>query len=186
MNLASVRKHLRHYSIYQRRASTIHHAFASAIAPGDTFDPDRLGEALELLSQDDPMNLRCVYCDRQAETWDHLYALVQDTRFSGYGHTLGNLVPACRSCNSKKGNKPWREWIESSGASDRRISAIALYAFKYGALTLSEEDVRELAPEQFRRLHRLKDEILERMREADVVAAEIRERVTDSRRPRGA
>ncbi len=175
MNLRSVRKHLRTYSIRQRRASTIHHAFASAVAPADAFDLERFAEALSSLGQSDMDELRCVYCDGSAETWDHLHALVRDTHFSGYGHTLGNLVPACSPCNARKGNKDWREWMESEGRSARRISAIDRHAAAYGALTLSEEEMREIAPDAFRRLDRLKDEILEMMREADDAAADIRE-----------
>ncbi len=93
-------------------------------------------------------------------------------------------MPSCRSCNSQKGNRHWKEWLESSGAAGRRISAIAQYVETYGALTMSEGEIRRLAPEPFRRLDRMKDEILERMREADDVAAEIRERVAGLRRLR--
>ena len=35
-------------------------------------------------------DLMCTYCGTQAETWDHLEALVRDKTWSGYGHTLGN------------------------------------------------------------------------------------------------
>lgn len=44
---------------------------------------------------------RCVYCGKRAKghlTQDHITPLSQ-----GGNHTLSNIVPACRSCNSKKG-----------------------------------------------------------------------------------
>lgn len=43
----------------------------------------------------------CVYCEKkEADTFDHLIPL------SRGGHTLyDNLVPACRSCNSRKGDR---------------------------------------------------------------------------------
>ena len=44
---------------------------------------------------------RCAYCGKRAKghlTQDHLTPLSQ-----GGNHTLSNIVPACRSCNSKKG-----------------------------------------------------------------------------------
>ncbi len=46
---------------------------------------------------------RCVYCDRQMQhlTQDHLTPLM-----SQGSHTLHNIVPACRSCNSRKGDGP--------------------------------------------------------------------------------
>ncbi len=46
MNLNSIRTHLRSYSIYDRRRTTVHHAFASAIAPASEFDEMRLREAM--------------------------------------------------------------------------------------------------------------------------------------------
>ena len=44
---------------------------------------------------------RCAYCDRRAKghlTQDHLTPLSD-----GGSHTLSNILPACASCNSKKG-----------------------------------------------------------------------------------
>lgn len=42
----------------------------------------------------------CVYCGRKMQrlTQDHVIALSK-----GGSHTLNNIVPACKSCNSKKG-----------------------------------------------------------------------------------
>lgn len=47
---------------------------------------------------------RCVYCGRRAKghlTQDHITPLSE-----GGSHTLSNIVPACRSCNSKKHTGP--------------------------------------------------------------------------------
>ena len=43
----------------------------------------------------------CAYCDQPATTWDHIIPVSKggDTR-------LGNIVPACKSCNSKKKDRP--------------------------------------------------------------------------------
>jgi 5-methylcytosine-specific restriction endonuclease McrA len=43
---------------------------------------------------------RCVYCDRKMQrlTQDHIVPLSK-----GGAHTARNIVPACRSCNAKKG-----------------------------------------------------------------------------------
>ncbi len=43
----------------------------------------------------------CVYCFDQATTLDHVIPIV-----SGGAHSKDNLVPCCKSCNSKKGTKP--------------------------------------------------------------------------------
>lgn len=43
---------------------------------------------------------RCVYCGKKTDelTRDHIIPLLY-----GGSHTMNNIVPACRSCNSKKG-----------------------------------------------------------------------------------
>jgi 5-methylcytosine-specific restriction endonuclease McrA len=45
---------------------------------------------------------RCVYCNKHSErlTQDHITPLSK-----GGSHTVSNIVPACRSCNSKKGTR---------------------------------------------------------------------------------
>lgn len=44
----------------------------------------------------------CAYCGEQKPlTRDHVVALSQ-----GGQHTQSNIIPACKSCNSKKGNRP--------------------------------------------------------------------------------
>src|SRR5262245_1560599 len=48
-------------------------------------------------------NPRCVYCGKKPKrlTMDHIIPLSK-----GGQHTLNNIVPACRSCNSTKHTKP--------------------------------------------------------------------------------
>lgn len=113
MKLEGIKKHLRSYSIEQKRKTTVNHAFASALAPYDHYDEKRVTEAMNLLGQTDMNDLRCVYSNSAAETWDHLVGLVKDSQLNGYGHQIGNLVPSCRACNSSKGNKDWREFLRS-------------------------------------------------------------------------
>lgn len=52
----------------------------------------------------------CVYCGAGADTIDHVVPLVQ-----GGGHELGNVVPACRSCNSSKNHHPLAVWGPGKG-----------------------------------------------------------------------
>ena len=52
-------------------------------------------------------NNRCAYCgSAERLTLDHVVALA-----NGGSHTEDNLVVACKSCNSSKGQKPLEEWI---------------------------------------------------------------------------
>jgi 5-methylcytosine-specific restriction endonuclease McrA len=46
----------------------------------------------------------CVYCPAVGNTLDHLIPLGRGS------HTLGNIVPACRSCNSSKNARTPMEW----------------------------------------------------------------------------
>lgn len=112
MDKRSIRNHLKPYSIFQKRRTTINHAFASALAPYDIYDEQIIDKALKVLGQDPNGYLYCVYCGSKAQTWDHLVGLVKDAQLRGYGHQIGNLVPCCRDCNSKKGSKDWRQFIE--------------------------------------------------------------------------
>jgi hypothetical protein len=48
---------------------------------------------------------RCAYCPRQADTFDHVVPLIRGGR-----HTIGNLLPACRACNSSKHKWLLIEW----------------------------------------------------------------------------
>jgi 5-methylcytosine-specific restriction endonuclease McrA len=75
----------------------------------DVMKPDDWLHALEY------WNGRCVYCNSQQGLWnpmcaDH-FVPVTDPRPDNPGTVPGNIVPACRSCNSSKGNRPADEWL---------------------------------------------------------------------------
>jgi hypothetical protein len=111
MKKQDIKRHLQDYSIYGKRKTTIAHAFASALSVADAYDEKKIDAALRMLGQDPSKDLLCVYCDRPAETWDHIMAIVKDGKFSGYGHQVGNLIPCCKDCNSKKGNRDWKGFL---------------------------------------------------------------------------
>lgn len=55
----------------------------------------------------------CAYCGDQQDFWhvleqEHFVPLT-----SGGGYTASNIIPACKSCNSSKQNKPARDWIRA-------------------------------------------------------------------------
>lgn len=172
MHYSSIRSHLKPYVIVARRKTTINHAFAAAIAPSDEYIDERVKEAIVVLGQDPDQPLRCVYCDTPAKTWDHVYATVKDSHFSGHGHRLGNLLPCCKPCNSAKGNKNWRQFLEGLRPPDlsERTARIEAYLAKYSAT-----DVLPKESPEYVRLLEIKKEVLMLLAEADQLAKGIRE-----------
>ena len=177
MKLSGIKRHLRSYSIVQRRKTTVNNAFASALAPFDDYDEKRVTEAMALLGQTDLDDLRCVYCDTVAETWDHLVGLVKNSELNGYGHQIGNLVPCCRDCNSSKGNKDWRVFLRSRITDlvelKRVEQALETYLIKY-ATEVDLSLVKAKYPEEWQRYEDILAQIIELMAEADQLAPQLR------------
>jgi hypothetical protein len=179
MDKRSIRSHLKPYSIFQKRRTTINHAFASALAPNDNYDERVIDKALEILGQNPNGDLYCVYCRGEAHTWDHLVGLVKDAQLRGYGHQIGNLVPCCRHCNSKKGSKDWRQFIESEIRNEESRSALVARIETYlnrFAKPINIEQIEKTMPEDWAKYASIKNQIFGLMIEADEVAERIRNR----------
>ncbi len=69
MTPKSIRSHLAPYSIFSKRKTTVAHAFASALAPTDQYNEEKIEAALNALGQKNLKQLSCVYCESQAQTW---------------------------------------------------------------------------------------------------------------------
>lgn len=173
MRLKSIASHLRPYRMLARRRTTINHMFAAAVAPHDLFDEARVRDAVALLGNDPDSDLVCAYCGEPAETWDHVFATVKDSRFSGHGHRLGNLLPCCKPCNSRKGNKSWQAHLAALSLSEaehaRREALIDRYIGTYGRL---DNEVAQATDHQ--QLDAIRKQILVLVAEGDEVAARIR------------
>ena len=171
MRYDQIRHHLRPYVIRQRRAQTINHAFAAAVAPHDTYNDSEVRRAIQALGQDPDEELACVYCGSAAETWDHVFPTVRSSRFSGHGNRLGNLVPCCKPCNSQKGNKHWEAFMQSQDGAEKqtRLTILASYIEQYRT-----DDEPQPDTERHRKLEALRLEVLRLCGEADAIAAEIR------------
>ena len=173
MRLKSIAAHLRPYLMLARRRTTMNHAFAAAIAPSDTYDEGRSREALLVLGLNPEGELECAYCGEPAETWDHVFATVRNSRFSGYGHRLGNLMPCCKPCNSRKGNKHWQAHLEALQFSpvryEQRRDAIERFLATYATI---DPPLEQSADQN--RLDEIHKHVLELLEEGDRVAARIR------------
>lgn len=177
MRYQSIRTHLRPYSILARRKTTVNHAFASAIAPCDEFDDQRVRGAIRMLGLDPDADLNCAYCGNPAETWDHIFATVKQSQFSGHGHRLGNLLPCYKPCNSSKGNKSWEVFLESlpipQATRTKRLECIRRFLANYSA----QDPVNPHDPD-LAELESLRTEVLRLLAKADVIATRIRARRT--------
>lgn len=92
------------------RLSSVTNSFFNGIIPWIEPTEDEIMRHLEVLDMSE--SAKCVYCGKENHTWDHLNPLIRDRFATGYITEINNLVPACGKCNSSKGNKNWREFIE--------------------------------------------------------------------------
>jgi len=94
----------------------------------------------------------CAYCGAEgALAMDHVIPINKQALGE---HRLGNLVPACRSCNAKKSEQDFREFLADDPA---RIAAIEAHMAKHAytpigdneklrqIIELAHHDVRQLA-----------------------------------------
>ncbi len=177
MKKESIKTHLKRYSILQERKTTVNHAFASALAPNDNYDEQVMDDALRLLGQNPDDDLTCIYCGAKAQTWDHLIGLVKDSEFQGYGHQIGNLVPCCRDCNSKKGSKDWQQFIESEvkDEGNRKELKSRLYAYlEHYAKPVDTVKMEREMHKELENYRKLKKDIFKLMNAADEIAEKIR------------
>jgi 5-methylcytosine-specific restriction endonuclease McrA len=176
MRCSDIRRHLKPYSILTNRTTTVNHAFAAAIAPCDPYDAQKTCDAMRLLRQDPEGDLTCIYCGLTAETWDHVRATVLDKKFSGFGHRLGNLLPCCKQCNSRKGNRSWSDYLNSLSFDPAELvlrrQLIEAYLAEYPCL----DSIPEHLPE-YQQLQELRRQVLELFAQADRIAKELRLKV---------
>jgi hypothetical protein len=181
MKRESIKDHLRPYSIYSRRVTTINHAFASAIAINDVYEDAWVRQAIMDLGQDPEQDLRCAYCDvRPAETWDHVTGLVRNSQYSGFGHTIGNLLPCCKDCNSRKGNRDWKVYLRAITPDDERfaykVTQLERFFSKYQKPEFNQNAIAELMPDEMQAYNDIHQQILDLMKQADALAQKIREK----------
>lgn len=105
---------------------------------------------------------------------------MKNSELRGYGHQIGNLVPCCRSCNSKKGSKDWQQFIDhhvTQATNRRQIQAkLTNYLAKYAKL-IDIDQIKREAPDEWLRYLAVKEQILALMKEADMIAGAIRKRL---------
>jgi hypothetical protein len=86
-----------------------------------------------------------------------------------------NLLPCCKPCNSKKAGKDWQAYLGQMDIPEdvrgEREKRIARFLRTYGVVDAVPEQ-----SEEYRELVRIREEVLERFKRADELAAKIREK----------
>lgn len=169
------------------RASSIRNVFVAAIV---SVIPPAAEEIRHVLSifETTPASLECAYCGSRATEWDHLRPLVSNGRPTGYITSIRNLVPSCGKCNQSKGKSDWKTWMMSNAKLSPRSRGITDLEIRMARLARYEEWAKceplrieeRISPELWARYYKLQDEILGKMREAQVLALEISKCLKDS------
>ena len=177
MKKNDLKRHLKDYSIYGKRCSTISHAFASALSIADDYDVEKINKAITILGQNPDDDLLCAYCDEPAETWDHVKAVVSKTAFSGYGHQINNLIPCCKPCNSAKGNIDWMVYLKLKGLdTEQRITRIENY-INHNYLDTKNLLLTDDFKEDLNIFNEIKEQVFELFKLGDQQAKNIRNKI---------
>ena len=175
MKKETIKRHFRNYKISGRK-STISHAFASALSIPDAYNDGDINKSLKILGQNPSADLTCAYCDAPANTWDHIFALVENGNFSGNGHQLFNLIPCCNFCNSKKGNLDWKDYLRDYNLdSAERLKRIDRYITTNSNNAL--DDIKKYCKKEIKELDKIKNQIFELMKAADGIAEVVRKKL---------
>ncbi len=83
---------------------------------------------------------RCAYCGEEASKENRGIVADHIVPVTDYGElVLGNVIPACQTCNDSRGNKCWRGYVSDKfpEVAKKRISEIEKYLedFNYTAPT---------------------------------------------------
>ncbi len=84
---------------------------------------------------------RCVYCGQQFAVEELSVDHVQP-RVRGGDGTPGNLVTACRACNTAKGHRRLAEFLRDEPAARRHFLALARWVYPRHLRALAEELAR--------------------------------------------
>lgn len=165
------------------RWSTITGSFAAALVLFDAYDEAAARAAIADLGQDPDGDLQCVYCGEAAATWDHIEPKVKNRRPTGHGHHIRNLVPSCRHCNETKSGNGWRTHIAkvAPDAMKTRIARIEKFLGTGGVAPVSQKEFEAVGGKKLTRFYAILDEVESLLREADLLADDIRSRLQAAR-----
>lgn len=163
------------------RSSSITNAFANSVIPVLEPSNDEVREGLKILGMTED-NVQCSYCGDPSTEWDHFRPLIVDKKPTGYISEISNLVPSCGKCNQSKGNKYWKDWMESDAKLSPSTKAISDLNDRIRRLEEFEQwreptmiNFEEVVGREKWESHAKNEEsVLETMREAQIHADRIR------------
>lgn len=93
------------------RSSTLMGGYIKAILDDNKLNTNQIEEHFKKFN----LNVKkCAYCGSDnANTLDHIFSVVNDSKFTGYDNSIKNLIPCCQMCNSSKGKKTIYEWLDN-------------------------------------------------------------------------
>lgn len=102
--------------------------------------------------------------------------------FRGFGHQIGNLVPCCKKCNSKKGSKEFDKFINQHDNiyfdKNELIELLSKYQMKF-AKEIDLDLLKEKTPDEYKAFLKVKQEIFDLMEQADILADKLRKNILD-------
>lgn len=134
------------------RISTVTRSMASTLLPRIGATNEERRKMVQLLYGIDSIegqenklnNLTCVYCGKPATGLDHLHPLIKGKKPTGYFTEPANLVPCCSSCNQRKSNTEWPDYMEKVEDDDNmqkeRINNLKNFTEKMPATKLKLND----------------------------------------------
>jgi len=135
---------------------------------------------LKFLGQNPNEDLKCVFCNDEAETWDHLVGLVKNGELRGFGHQIGTLVPCYKKCNSKKGSKYFDKFINQYDNiyfdKDELIELLSSYQMKF-AKEIDLDLLKEKTPDEYKAFLKVKQEVFDLMKQVDLLAEKLRKNI---------
>lgn len=164
------------------RSSSITNAFFNGIIPCIEPTEEEVDEALKVLGMTED-TVCCAYCGDKMSEWDHFHPLVVGKEPTGYITEIHNLVPSCGKCNQSKGNKDWKEWMNSNAKQSPKTRGVADMEHRIERLEAYEKkfapkiyDIKTIVGEDLWNKHlKNRDAIIQMMNEAQRTSDEIKE-----------
>lgn len=179
MKIVEIKKYLKPYKVLSRWTTfngAIQHALA-AYDEYDEYDEKKIKELLKILGQKENEHLKCIYCKRPADSWDHLHNNVQKSKHSGYGNRIFNLVPACIRCNVSKCPKHWEIFIKDNKYKLEISKKLRKLDQKFESTINSWDKIQERCPDLAKQYEEAIKKLQKDLANFDNLAQQIREQM---------